>query len=72
LQLRFGSIARYGFGGACDGSHAENTNPYNLENATSWLDWSRLDVHRDMFHFFQRIDRIPESASEHRAVDVLA
>jgi len=28
-----------------------NNNPYNQDNETSWLDWSRLDTHRDLFRF---------------------
>ncbi len=32
-----------------------NANPYNLDNSTSWLDWSRLDEQRDIFRFFQKM-----------------
>jgi isoamylase len=32
-----------------------NNNPYNQDNATTWLDWRRLDEHRDVFRFFQRM-----------------
>jgi glycogen operon protein len=28
-----------------------NNNPYNQDNETSWLDWSRLDTNRDVFRF---------------------
>ena len=28
-----------------------NNNPYNQDNETSWLDWSRLDTYRDVFRF---------------------
>jgi glycogen operon protein len=28
-----------------------NNNPYNQDNETSWLDWSRLDTHRDVVRF---------------------
>ena len=28
-----------------------NNNPYNQDNETGWLDWSRLDAHRDVFRF---------------------
>jgi isoamylase len=28
-----------------------NNNPYNQDNEISWLDWSRLDQHQDMFRF---------------------
>lgn len=31
-----------------------NNNPYNQDNATSWLDWSRLDEHAG-FHRFARL-----------------
>jgi glycogen operon protein len=28
-----------------------NNNPYNQDNETSWLDWDRLDAHRNVFRF---------------------
>jgi isoamylase len=28
-----------------------NSNPYNQDNETSWLDWSRKDRFRDFYHF---------------------
>ncbi len=28
-----------------------NNNPYNQDNATTWLDWRRLETHRDIFRF---------------------
>jgi isoamylase len=28
-----------------------NNNPYNQDNETAWLDWSRLEANRDMFRF---------------------
>lgn len=30
-------------------------NPYNIDSAKTWLDWSRLEVHRDVFRFFQKM-----------------
>jgi glycogen operon protein len=30
-----------------------NNNPWNQDNATSWLDWDRLQKNRDMFRFFK-------------------
>jgi len=30
-----------------------NNNPYNQDNDTAWLDWSRLDANRDIFRFFK-------------------
>jgi isoamylase len=30
-----------------------NNNPYNQDNERTWIDWSRLDEHRDVFRFFQ-------------------
>jgi isoamylase len=30
-----------------------NNNPYNQDNAVSWLDWDRLRVNRDVFRFFR-------------------
>ena len=32
-----------------------NNNPYNQDNETTWLDWSLLEKHRDIFRFFQRM-----------------
>jgi glycogen operon protein len=32
-----------------------NSNPYNQDNETSWLDWSRLDEQAEMFRFFQQM-----------------
>ena len=32
-----------------------NNNPYNQDNETTWLDWSRLETHREVFRFFQRM-----------------
>jgi glycogen operon protein len=32
-----------------------NNNPYNQDNETSWLDWSRLGQNRDIFVFFQKM-----------------
>ncbi len=31
------------------------TNPYNVDDATVWLDWNRLDAHGDIFRFFQKM-----------------
>lgn len=30
-----------------------NNNPYNQDNATSWLDWNLLQVNSDVFRFFK-------------------
>jgi glycogen operon protein len=30
-------------------------NPYNVDSLTAWLDWSRLETHRDIFRFFQKM-----------------
>jgi glycogen operon protein len=30
-----------------------NNNPYNQDNETGWLDWSRLEGNRDVFRFFK-------------------
>jgi isoamylase len=32
-----------------------NNNPYNQDNETTWLDWSKLKSNRDIFRFFQRM-----------------
>lgn len=36
-------------------SQGGNNNPYNQDNETSWLDWSRLQPHADIFRFFQEM-----------------
>jgi glycogen operon protein len=30
-----------------------NNNPYNQDNEITWLDWDRLDSHRDLYEFFR-------------------
>jgi isoamylase len=30
-------------------------NPYNVDGPSTWLDWSRLQAHKDVFRFFQRM-----------------
>jgi isoamylase len=35
-------------------TQAGNNNPYNQDNATSWLDWSKLETHRDVSRFVRR------------------
>jgi isoamylase len=30
-----------------------NNNPYNQDNETTWLDWSRLEKHRDIHRFYR-------------------
>jgi isoamylase len=32
-----------------------NPNPYNVDSPTTWLDWSRLEHHADIFRFFQKM-----------------
>jgi glycogen operon protein len=32
-----------------------NSNPYNQDNTTTWLDWDRLEAHRDVHRFFRRL-----------------
>jgi len=32
-----------------------NNNAYNQDNETSWLDWSRLETHAEMFAFFKKM-----------------
>lgn len=34
-----------------------NNNPYNQDNATSWLDWDRLRTNQDVFRFFRAMIR---------------
>lgn len=30
-----------------------NSNPYNQDNETTWLDWNKLQAHADVFRFFK-------------------
>jgi glycogen operon protein len=32
-----------------------NNNPYNQDNDITWLDWARLEDHRDVFRFFKHM-----------------
>ncbi len=32
-----------------------NNNPYNQDNETTWLDWNRLETHRDIFRFVKLV-----------------
>jgi glycogen operon protein len=32
-----------------------NNNPYNQDNETSWLNWKRIERHRDIFRFFKML-----------------
>jgi glycogen operon protein len=32
-----------------------NNNPYNQDNETTWLDWSRKELHADHFRFLKRM-----------------
>ncbi len=32
-----------------------NNNPYNQDNETSWLDWSKLQANQDIFRFFKKM-----------------
>ena len=32
-----------------------NNNPYNQDNDTTWLDWSRKELHADFFRFAKRM-----------------
>jgi glycogen operon protein len=32
-----------------------NNNPYNQDNETTWLDWSQLEQHRDVFRFVRKM-----------------
>jgi isoamylase len=34
-------------------TQAGNNNPYNQDNETAWIDWSRLEANRDIFRFFR-------------------
>ncbi len=34
-------------------TQAGNNNPYNQDNGTAWIDWSRLPEHADIFRFFK-------------------
>jgi glycogen operon protein len=32
-----------------------NTNPYNQDSETTWLDWDRLEIHADVFRVFRML-----------------
>ncbi len=32
-----------------------NNNPYNQDNETGWLDWSQLQLNKDVFRFFKKM-----------------
>ncbi|MBN2562658.1 MAG: glycogen-debranching protein, partial [Phycisphaerae bacterium] len=32
-----------------------NSNPYNQDDETTWLDWDRLETYRDVFRFCKRM-----------------
>lgn len=36
-------------------SQGGNSNPYNQDNETTWLDWGRLQQNTDIFRFFQHM-----------------
>ena len=36
-------------------SQGGNNNPYNQDNPTGWVDWGGLDLHPDVFRFFQQM-----------------
>ena len=31
------------------------TNPYDVDGPLTWIDWSRRDLHRDIFRFFLKM-----------------
>lgn len=33
--------------------YRKNNNPYNQDNETAWIDWSRLHANPDIFRFFK-------------------
>ena len=49
-----------------------NNNPYNQDNETTWLDWDRLDSHRDMFRFFKAMIALRKARRGDRPQPVLA
>ena len=38
-----------------------NNNPYNQDNEITWLDWDRLDTHRDLYEFFKAMITLRKS-----------
>ena len=40
-----------------------NNNPYNQDNETTWLDWTKLEANGDLLRFCAPDDRLPEGAS---------
>jgi isoamylase len=49
-----------------------NNNPYNQDNKIMWLDWDRLEQHRDVSRFFQRMIAFRKSPTFDHAEPFLA
>ena len=49
-----------------------NNNPYNQDNETTWLDWSRMERHADHFPLREADDRLPQGPPEPRPHALLA
>ena len=49
-----------------------NNNPYNQDNETTWLDWSRLERNADVYRFFKMMIALPQGAPVDWAEPVLA
>lgn len=32
-----------------------DSNPYNIDGPKTWLDWSRMETNRDVYHFFKKM-----------------
>jgi len=61
LLLLANGTPMFGAGDEFLNTQGGNNNPYNQDNETTWLDWSRLERHRDMFRFFRQMIALRKS-----------
>ena len=59
LLLLANGVPMFGAGDEFLKTQRGNNNPYNQDNETTWLDWSRQELHSDHFRFAKQHDRIP-------------
>jgi isoamylase len=55
LLLLANGVPMFGAGDEFLRTQRGNNNPYNQDNETTWLDWSRKELHADHFRFAKRM-----------------
>ena len=55
LLLLANGVPMFGAGDEFLRTQGGNNNPYNQDNETTWLDWSRKELHADHFRFAKRM-----------------